>query len=209
VTGTVRIDLVDGIARLVLDAPPSNELDVDRLAELARIVREELPRLDARGLVVCGSGRHFSSGANVPQLEAVFRSDPAGAARLVEDHSAALSGIEHLPVPTVAAIAGACLGAALELALACRFRVAARRATLALPEASFGLMPGLGGIARLTSLCGRARAIDLVLTGRPVGADEALELGLVDAVVERGALLEAAEALVRVADRPGTEAAAR
>jgi enoyl-CoA hydratase/carnithine racemase len=209
VTGTVRIDLVDGIAHLVLDAPPSNELDVDRLAELARIVREELPRLDARGLVVYGSGRHFSSGANVAQLEAIFEADPGGGARLVEDHSAALSSIDHLPVPTVAAIAGTCLGAALELALACRFRVAARRATLALPEASFGLMPGLGGITRLTALLGRSRAIELVLSGRSVSAEEALDLGLVDAVVERGVLLETARSLVRLADRPAFEAAAR
>jgi enoyl-CoA hydratase/carnithine racemase len=209
VTEAVRIDLVDRIAHLVLDAPPRNELDVACLAELARLVREELPRLDPRGLVVSGAGRHFSSGASVPQLEAIFRSDPAGGARLVEEHGAALTAIERLRVPTVAAIAGTCLGAALELALACRFRVASRRATLALPEASFGLMPGLGGIARLTTLLGRSRAVELVLSGRSVGAEEALALGLVDAIAERGALLETARSLVRLAGRPGFEAAAR
>jgi enoyl-CoA hydratase/carnithine racemase len=209
VTGTVRIDLVDGVARLVLDAPPRNELDIDRLAELARIIREELPRLTARGLVVSGSGRHFSSGANVAQLEEIFRSDPDGAARLVREHSAALSAIGRLQMPTVAAIAGTCLGAALELALSCRFRVAARRSTFALPEASFGLMPGLGGIARLAALCGRSQAIELVLTGRSLDAEEALSFGLVDAIAERGALLETALSLVHLAGRPGFEAAAR
>jgi enoyl-CoA hydratase/carnithine racemase len=209
VSSAVRIDLVDGIAHLVLEAPPRNELDVACLADLARALRDELPRLDARGLVVCGSGRHFSSGANVAQLEAIFLGDPANGARLVVEHSDALSLVDRLPVPTVAAISGTCLGAALELALACRFRVAARRATLALPEASFGLMPGLGGIARLTALCGRSRAIDLVLSGRSVDAEEALDLGLVDAVVERGALLDTARSLVRTASRPGFGAAAR
>jgi enoyl-CoA hydratase/carnithine racemase len=203
----VRIDRVGPVAHLVLDAPPRNELDAACLALLARTVREELPLPGAVGLVVRGEGRHFSSGANVQELEAIFRGDPARGTRLVAEHCEALAIIERLPEPTVAAISGACLGAALELALSCRFRVAARRATLALPEATFGLMPGLGGVTRLTALLGRSRAIELVLSGRPVDAAEALEIGLVDAVVERDALLDAASSLVRCAARPGFEAA--
>lgn len=205
-SASVRIELADGIAHLVLAAPPRNELDLERLAELARAIREELPGLGARSLIIAGAGKHFSAGANVPQLEALFRADPAGAARLVAEHGAVLAAVARLPMPTAAAIGGVCLGAALELALACRFRVAARNAVLALPEASFGLMPGLGGIARLTALVGRTRALELALTGRSIGAEEALGIGLVDAIANRGALLDTAGSLVRLAAGSRAEA---
>ena len=134
------------IARLILDAPPSNPTDAAFFDELARLAAESLPRLDVDGLVIRGRGRHFSSGANVAQLEALLAaSGSQGAAPALLEHARALSRIESLPFPVVAAIDGACLGSALELALACRFRVATDSALLGLPECTFGLVPGCGG----------------------------------------------------------------
>jgi len=92
----------------------------------------------------------------------------------------------------VAAISGCCLGAGLELALACHYRVSAPSAVFSLPEATFGLMPGCGGTVRLPALVGVGRAIELSLSGRTIGADEALACGLVDMVVEKKALLSTA-----------------
>jgi enoyl-CoA hydratase len=196
-TSRIRFTVDDRIAQLVLASPPLNALDFACLEELAELVRDTLPRLDVAGLVVSGEGRHFSSGADIPGLTAAFANTPEHGKAFVSTHLAALAAIEALPYPTVAAISGSCLGAALELALSCRFRVAARRAVLALPETQFGMMPGLGGITRLAALVGRARAIEIALTGRTVDADEALAVGLVDDVVDRRDLQGAAASLVR------------
>jgi enoyl-CoA hydratase/carnithine racemase len=201
VNARIRLAVEDGIAHVVLSSPPRNALDLACFAELSAMARDVLPGLDAIGLVISGEGRHFSSGADVDELGRAFRADLARGAALTSEHAGAVNAIARLPYPTAAAISGSCLGAALELALACRFRAVATRAVLALPEVEFGLMPGLGGIARLTALVGRARAMELVLSGRTLGAEEALRIGLVDAVAERGAVLGAAVALVRGAAR--------
>jgi enoyl-CoA hydratase/carnithine racemase len=196
-----KLSMQDGIAHLVISAPPRNALDLAAFDELGAMVREALPRLDTAGLVVRGEGRHFSSGADIPELSEAFRGEKERGSAFVREHAVALTAIEELPYPTVAALSGSCLGAAMELALACRFRVAARRAVLSLPEAGFGLMPGLGGVARLAALVGRGRTIELVLSGRTIDAEEALSIGLVDAVVARADLSSAAVAMVRSAAR--------
>jgi enoyl-CoA hydratase/carnithine racemase len=114
-------------------------------------------------------------------------------------HDRAFAAIERSCVPVVAAISGCCLGVGLELALCCHARIAAQGAVMSLPEASFGLLPGCGGLVRLSRLCGRAVALELSLCGRTVCAEEALALGLVDRVVARRdlekAATDAAEAL--------------
>jgi enoyl-CoA hydratase/carnithine racemase len=186
-----------GIAYLTLDAPPRNEMDLAFFAELARLRREVFPGLSVRGLIVHGAGRHFSSGADVAELKAILAAEPDRAAALLRENHASFRALEAMPFPVVAAIGGACLGAGLELALACRVRIAAPRAVFALPEVSFGLMPGCGGTVRLPRLVGAAKAVELILTGRTLLADEARAVGLVDRVVDRRDLLAAAEGIVR------------
>ncbi len=184
------------IARLVLDAPPRNEMDQGFFHTLAALVRT-LKDLPVRGLVVHGAGRHFSSGADVDTLKAgITGEQPERAARKLLDATSSFQAIAELPYPTVAAVGGCCLGSGLELALACRWRVAAANAVFALPETSFNLMPGCGGTVRLPSLVGRGRAVELLLSGRFVDAAEAREIGLVDAVVDRRDLLVAARRLI-------------
>jgi enoyl-CoA hydratase/carnithine racemase len=153
--------------------------------------------LPVRGLVIHGVGRHFSSGVDVDALKmAVAGEKPALSAETLFAATTSFQSISDLAYPSVAAVGGCCLGSGLELALACRWRIAAENAVFALPESSFGLMPGCGGTVRLPRLVGRGRAVELLLSGRFVDAVEALEIGLVDAVVDRRELLSAARRLV-------------
>ena len=185
-----------GVARLILDAPPRNEMDQVFFRDFAALV-ETLKGLAVSGLVIHGAGRHFSSGADVGALKAgVSDGQPADAARALFAATSSFQAIAELPFPTVAAVGGCCLGSGLELALACRWRVAAANAVFALPETTFGLMPGCGGTVRLPALVGRGRAVEMLLSGRFVDAVEAREIGLVDALVDRRDLLDSAVRLL-------------
>ncbi len=194
----VALDVRDGIGVLLLNAPPRNEMNDVFIAALLEILERELPAQCLRGLIVQGSGRHFSSGADLPQLLDRFRSRPDAenlqlSLRLTE----ALQTLSEAPFPVVAAVSGCCLGSGLELALACQVRLAAPNALFCAPETSLQVMPGCGACIRLPQLIGRGAALDLILSGRLLSADEALRLGLVDAVLERRELLPAAADLIR------------
>jgi len=181
----LTLDCAGRVATLWLDAPPGNRTDRAFFAGFARMVRDVLPGLGVDGLVVRGRGRHFSAGADVNELRAVSTPAPDEVAAALSEDSLATLRIETLPYPVVAAIDGACLGSGLELALACGYRIATPAATLGLPEITFGLMPGCGGTVRLPRLVGTGRAVEMILTGRLLSADEALAEGLVDAIVPR------------------------
>jgi len=181
----------EGIVYLALDRPPRNEINPRLFDELAWVTGDELIRRAPEGVIVHGRGRHFSSGTDVARLKA-----EVAQGRLTPRHGDFRS-LSDLDCPVVAAVRGCCLGSGAELAMACGFRIAARNALFALPETQFDLMPGCGGTVRLTGLVGRGTAVDLVLTGRMVAADEALAIGLIDYVTETADLLPAAESLIR------------
>jgi enoyl-CoA hydratase/carnithine racemase len=178
------------VARLVLSCPPKNEMDGAFFAAFRRMCAGPLCGLHGGALVVHGAGRHFSSGANIGDL--VQRMAGGSASDDMEQNLRAFSDIAALPMPTVAAVSGCCLGAGLELALACRHRIAASNAVFSAPEISYGLIPGCGGTVRLPRLVGVPVAVEMILTGRLVDAEEALRTGLVDRVVDRRELLGAA-----------------
>ena len=187
-------------ARLVLDSPPRNEMNRAFFERLARLVREELPGLRVRGLVVCGRGRHFSSGADLKELMAGIRRDHAAwDGAWLREASLSIHALSELPYPVAAAIRGCCLGSGLELALACRYRVAAAGSVFALPETSFGLMPGCGGTLRLPRCVGQGTAVRMILTGETVGAEDALAMGLVDSLASRADVEAEAERLIGMA----------
>lgn len=200
---TLRLEPGD-IAHLVFSAPPRNEMGPDFFDELERALALELPRLRPQGLVVRGEGRHFSSGADVEALRKDLSGPSAEEAqeRLLRA-SFLLQTLADQRFPVVAAIGGVCLGSGLELALACHFRVAASNAVFSLPETTFGLMPGCGGTQRLPRLIGVGKAVEWILTGRMITAEEALAGGLVDAVVDRRVVVASAERLVRRATGSG------
>lgn len=185
------------VAHLVLDRPPKNELGWSFFEELAGLVEGVLSGLVVRGLVLSGRGRHFSSGSDVNELLDKAAPGPDCASiETWEANARHLRSLGDLPYPVVAAMGGCCLGSGLELALSCHYRVAADNAVLALPETQLGLMPGCGGTVALTRLLGPARALEIILSGRLIGAQEALALGLVDRVVPRKALIDTAERLL-------------
>jgi|WetSurMetagenome_2_1015567.scaffolds.fasta_scaffold00119_20 enoyl-CoA hydratase/carnithine racemase len=191
-----RLHCEGDIAFLTLAAPPKNEMGTAFFTELKRLA-PAIKGLSVKGLIVRGEGRHFSSGANLGELRAMLeRGAGAAPGRSLVDNSESFSAIASLPVPTVAAIGGCCLGSGLELALSCRCRVAEKNAVLGLPEATFGLMPGCGGTVRLARLLGRAKAIEMILSGSSMLAPDAYALGLVDAVVDKKDLMRTAAGFV-------------
>ena len=195
-TNPIILSVINSIAHLVLNNPPKNEMTSHFFNELATVCSTNLPSLSVNGLILHGIGRHFSSGAHVPQLISLFQHAERPAPFLAKNIES-FTTIENLPYPTVAAINGCCLGSGLELALTCAYRIATPHAVFSFPEATFDIMPGCGGTVRLPGLVSRAKAIELILTGAMVPAEEALSIGLIDAIVEKEQLIGSAEKLIR------------
>jgi enoyl-CoA hydratase len=191
---TVYLIRSDEFALLTLDRPEAlNALSFATLREIDAAL-DEIAAGDARALLVTGAGeRAFCAGADIKELMnrplAQQRRDAANGQRIV-------SRFGTLPMPSVALINGYAFGGGLELALACNFRLALKTARLGLPEIKLGLIPGYGGTQRLPRLVGEARALDIIMTGRTVNADEAECIGLVNRLVD-GNLLEAGKAFAR------------
>jgi enoyl-CoA hydratase/carnithine racemase len=185
------------IGYITLNAPPRNEMDVNFFHCFSTMRRNLFPGLNPGGLVVHGAGRHFSSGANVEELRNLLAGENGhrGEEFLLENVENFLA-LERMPCPVVAAVNGCCFGVGLELAMACRHRIATPTAVFASPEATFGLMPGCGGTVRLQRMLGPGKAAEIILSGRMIPAEEARELGLVDLIVDRKELLKTAEAVI-------------
>jgi len=193
----------DAVARIHFDTPGEKvnlltEESLIRLRDILERIEAGCARGEVRGVILTsGKKGIFLAGADVKAFVAVARAgDALLAARKAREGQALFSRLAALPAPTVAAINGACLGGGLELALACTSRLAAdgEEVSVGLPEVRLGLIPGWGGTYRLPRLLGAARALDLILTGRTLGARQALKLGLVDAVVPLEGLETAARA---------------
>ncbi|GGS59351.1 enoyl-CoA hydratase/isomerase family protein [Streptomyces griseoviridis] len=188
---TVTLEVADGVGTLRLDRPPMNALDVatqDRIKELAE---EAAHRTDVRAVVVYGGEKVFAAGADIKEMRAMDHTAMILRARALQD---SFTAVARIPKPVVAAVTGYALGGGCELALCADFRVAGDNAKLGQPEILLGLIPGAGGTQRLARLIGPSRAKDLIFTGRQVGADEALALGLVDRVVPAAEVYEQARA---------------
>jgi enoyl-CoA hydratase len=174
---------VDGsIAFVTINRPEAlNALSFGLLQELSEAI-DEVKASKARALVFTGEGdKAFCAGADIREL---MERD------LVAERDGALFGqavfakLDGLRIPSIAVIHGFAFGAGLELAMACTFRLATPKAKVGLPEIKLGLIPGYGGTQRLPRLVGLARALDIVMSGRTVGAEEAERIGLVNAIVE-------------------------
>ncbi len=195
-----RVEVEDGVATCTIDVPgePVNTLSPEMGAELDELMRT-LERDPAVAAVVLASGKKdgFIAGARIEMLQAV-RTAAEGEA-LSRGGQKRFDALERFAKPVVAAIHGACLGGGLELALACRWRVATedRKTQLGLPEVQLGLIPGAGGTQRLPRRVGIAAALDLILSGKSLGARKALKLGLVDEVTPRPILLQVARRRAR------------
>jgi enoyl-CoA hydratase/carnithine racemase len=180
----LSLDVDAGVGTLRLDRPPMNALNAQVQDELTAACAEIRDRTDIAAVVVYGGEKVFAAGADIKEMQAMSYADMA-------DRSVALqrafTALALLPKPTVAAVTGYALGGGCELALACDFRVCSAEAQLGQPEILLGVIPGAGGTQRLSRLVGPARAKDIIFTGRFVGAEEALAIGLVDEVVASAA----------------------
>jgi enoyl-CoA hydratase len=175
---TLTVDA--GIGTIRLDRPKMNALNTQVQEEIRAAALEASGRRDVRAVVVWGGPKVFAAGADIKEMADASYAD-------MVDRSAALSSaftsVARIPKPVVAAVNGYALGGGCELALCADRRIAAADATFGQPEILLGVIPGAGGTQRLPRLVGPARAKDLVFTGRFVGAEEALAIGLVDEVV--------------------------
>jgi enoyl-CoA hydratase/carnithine racemase len=172
-----------------------NALDSQTIDELRRAALELRHDAAIRVVIVTGAGdRSFVAGADINELA---RQSPAGG----RDHALrgqhVLDLIENLGKPVIAAINGFALGGGCELAMACTLRVAADTARLGQPETRLGIIPGYAGSQRLGRLVGKGRAMELILRGHQITAQEALQIGLVNRVVPAASLMEECRALAR------------
>jgi enoyl-CoA hydratase/carnithine racemase len=185
----VKVEIDHAVATLRLDRPPVNALSSALQAELADAAAQVAADAAVRAVVLYGGERVFAAGADIREMaDASHPRMSADSARL----QASLTSVARIGKPVVAAITGYALGGGLELALCADFRVVGASARVGQPEILLGLIPGAGGTQRLPRLIGPARAKDLIFSGRFVGADEALAIGLADMVVPDGEVYQAA-----------------
>ena len=183
----------EGYAVITLNRPPANAIDSVALAELGRALDEIESDRKIRSIIVTGSGdRMFSAGADITEFAAATAEEQE---RFMARGCDLFDRIQGFPKPIIAAVNGFALGGGNELAMACDIRIAASKARFGQPEINLGLVPGWGGIQRLSRLIGRAQARELLLTGDALEAEEAKAAGLVNKVVADEELMAEARAL--------------
>jgi enoyl-CoA hydratase len=184
----------DTVAILTLDRQEVlNALSFALLRDIGEAI-DQVAKSDARALIVTGAGpKAFCAGADIKELRGRSLIEQKRGAELGQSVFAKL---DTLPIPSIAVINGHAFGGGLELAMACTFRLAARQAKMGLPEVKLGLIPGYGGTQRLPRLIGEARALEMIMTGRTVDAEEACRVGLVNRLID-GDPLEAGLAFAR------------
>jgi len=190
----------DGVCVLRLNAPPLNAIDLAMLEALREAIARAGGGADVRGIVITGDAEHFSAGADVGLFRDIACQDDS--IRISRRFQQAFQAVEDSPKPVVAAVAGNVIAGALEFAMACHFRVASRTARFSMQEINLAINPGAGGTQRLPRLVGPGKALKMLLTAETIGADEALRLGLVDAVCKGDRLVETARELLASAPGP-------
>ena len=192
----LKVETKDGVAVVTVNRPLKlNALNGRTLDELDQVFAALATDPDVGGVILTGAGeKAFVAGADIAELAAA---GPVEARAVGRKGQAVFTRIEKLGKPVVAAINGFALGGGCELALACHLRIAAEGARLGTPEVKLGLMCGYGGTQRLPRLVGRGRALEILLTGEMVDAQEALRIGLVNRVVPKDKLLSEADTLMK------------
>ncbi len=188
-------DTRNRIAYLTINRPQKlNALNSQTMEEVRDAFERALADEGVGGVILTGAGeKAFVAGADIGELA---EQDAVGAKEFALVTQEILHKIETFPKPVIAAVNGYALGGGCELAMACHIRIASERAKFGQPEVNLGIIPGNGGTQRLPRLVGRGRAIELVLTGRMVDAEEAVRIGLVNQVVPPERLLPSCEEML-------------
>jgi enoyl-CoA hydratase/carnithine racemase len=173
--------ITDDIGILILESPPQNYLTDPEFIPLEEL-KEWIEDNNLKALVITGSGRHFSGGADLDSIYAMAENDRQMESRM-EKGKELLTCLQDLDIPVAAAICGVCFGGGLEIALACHLRICSENALFAFPETNYGLMPGLGGTTRLSKQIPLKDSLQMILSGDMINAEEAQLLKLVDIVV--------------------------
>jgi enoyl-CoA hydratase/carnithine racemase len=202
--GQMQLTISPPIAWITLENRPANALSAALLRQLEGSFEKIEKDAAVRVVILTGSGRFFCAGADIRELADITDADVG--TELAARGQAFFNRIERCRKPVLAAINGPCVGGGLELALACHIRLAAEEATFGLPETKLGLIPGFGGTQRLPRIVGRSKAIELILTGDSISADDALKTGLVNKVCPASHVLPQAEAMARLIASRGAAA---
>ena len=192
----VKVAVEDRVAVITIDHRPVNALDRQTLEELGQAAEAIQGDAAVKAVIVTGAGSlAFVAGADIKEVSQLGSAEAAKAMAALGQ--TVFLKVQRLSKPVIAAINGVCLGGGLELAMACHLRISGDRARFGQPEINLGIIPGWGGTQRLARLIGRAKAIEWILTGDMVTAQEALRLGLVNQVVPQDQVLKAAKDLAR------------
>ncbi len=192
---TIILEQEDGIGCLTLNRPEVfNAISQELIDEVKYALETVNSDEGIKVLIITGAGKGFQAGADIKELSAM---NPMAILRWNEGLLRNNAMIEKLRQPVIAAINGLAMGGGLELALSCSMRIAAEGVKLALPEVRLGIIPGTGGTQRLPRLIGKGRAYEMLLTGKAITAEKALDWGLVNKVVPRGEAVKAAEELAK------------
>jgi enoyl-CoA hydratase/carnithine racemase len=192
----IKISVEDRIAVLTIDHPPVNALNTPTMQELNSALDELAADDGVKAIVITGAGQYaFVAGADINEIAALKGPEDARAVVLMGQRI--LNKIENMRKPVIAAINSVCLGGGNELAMACHMRVATDRARFGQPEINLGIIPGFGGTQRLPRLVGKAKALEMLLTGDMITAQEAHRIGLVNKVVPEGEVVKAAKDLAK------------
>jgi enoyl-CoA hydratase/carnithine racemase len=190
----VTLQVEDGVGTIRLDRPKMNAINEQLHGEVRAAALEAGKRDDVRAVVLYGGERVFAAGADIREMSQL---DEKGMAVWGRELTDSFTSVAEIPKPVIAAVTGYALGGGYELALCADFRVLGASAKIGQPEIQLGIIPGAGGTQRLSRLVGPAKAKDLIFTGRHVGAEEALEIGLADAVVPDDEVYTTAVAMAR------------
>ncbi|HVE34845.1 MAG TPA: enoyl-CoA hydratase-related protein [Gemmatimonadaceae bacterium] len=192
---TLSLQTNDRVATITVNRPDKlNALNDRVIAELGEAIDQVVSDSAVGGVILTGAGRAFVAGADISELE---KHGPVSAKQLAKTGQEVFGRFEASPKPVIAAVNGFALGGGCELAMACHIRIASELAKFGQPEVKLGLIPGYGGTQRLPRLVGRGRALQLLLTGEMIDAQEAYRIGLVNRVVQAAELLPAANEMMR------------
>jgi enoyl-CoA hydratase len=198
----VKTENKDGILIITVDRPKVlNALNAQTVEEIGQAFEAARDDASVKAVILTGGGeKAFVAGADISELA---RMTPITGKAVAEKGQRVFRAIERFPKPVIAAVNGFALGGGCELALACHIRIASDKAQMGLPEVSLGIIPGYGGTQRMARLLGKGKALELILTGDRIKADEAERIGLVNKVVPAEELMTVAEEMARTIVKRG------
>ena len=194
---TILVKNIDGIITLTINREKAmNALNKEVFDELDYFFSTDAPSQKLKGIIITGVGeKAFVAGADIKEF-LNFKGEDA--ANLAARGQAVFKMIERFPVVVIAAVNGFALGGGCELAMACHFRIASERARFGQPEVNLGIIPGYGGTQRLPQLIGRGRALEYLLTGDMINAEDAYRMGLTNYVVPHGESVKKATEIIQI-----------